>query len=164
MNFHTEPNNKYGMEIINPFTCDNFDRTFSKQESGCWTNDDPRLISGARGTRLELNRPPLLGLNNHDPKSCKYKSYDEIKIGQVMYYQRDDFRNVYFNPLFSDQAIVKKNMYRDPMGNIKPSFIRESTLHSHDNNRLTWLRDTQWQRNDIISKQMWERNQSRYGI
>ena len=86
-----------------------------------------------------------------------YNSLADIGGGQISYYYDSEIGVPFIKPLFDDSAVVKVD-YIDPMGTYKPHYYR-------DNNAvcgmgLTWLADTQFQRENIIASQIWNRNQS----
>ena len=171
-----------------------FDHTFKPIRSSCntltYTKADPRLCNAAAGTWLELDKPPLQNnISSETGLTCEtmldnygknYRSYNDINAGQISYYINSEFEDVLFKPVFSKQATVISNVYKDPMDNVKPVYSRianekfnplvgETTLKGVNilgcntgEYPLSWIKDTQYQREDILSRQMQNHNGERY--
>jgi hypothetical protein len=189
-NLQQEPTNKRGMIILNPevVSKSKFDPNFKQIDSKLsmcnditYINSDPRLYNAASADRIQLDRPPLnstpklntLSTNKElDAYGQNFKSYKDVNSGQVMYYISKDIQDSLYTPLFSSKVKVVGTLYRDPMGNIKPEYNRipESTLnpikrepcHSKGDYCLSWINDSQFHREDLLSKQMAIRNQQRF--
>lgn len=147
-----------------------------------YLNSDPRLYNAAAATWLQLDRPPLNAstklntLNKNkslDYYGQNYKSYADINAGQYLYYIDKDREDVLYPPLFSKKATVVGTMYKDPMGAMKPQYDRipnEQQDHAILNNPcdvtggycLSYMKDTQAHREDLLSLQMRKRNEQRY--
>jgi hypothetical protein len=146
-----------------------------------YVNSDARLLNAANGSeRLQLNRPPLdssvkLNTLTTDKKlDCygqNYKSYSDVNAGSVMYYMSNDISSALFSPVFASKVEVVGSVYKDPMGNMLPqytrypkpvNFIERDPCTSKGQVGLSWLNDSQYQREDIISKQMSIRNKQCY--
>jgi len=54
-----------------------------------------------------------------------------------------------------------KEDYVDPMDSYKPHYCRASM---DNKNCLSWIRDSQFHREDLMSKQIWNRNQTNYEV
>lgn len=162
--------------IIDPTKCHG-----SKCNTVTYFNSDTRLMNAANGPeRLRLNRPPLdssvkLSTLTTDKKldfyGQNYKSYSDVNAGSVMYYMSNDISNSIFSPVFSTEVDVIGQVYKDPMGNMKPeytrlpkpvNFIKRDPCTSNGDFGLSWINDSQYHREDIMSKQMSTRNQQRY--
>lgn len=134
---------------------------------------DPRLISSAHsGQQLLLDAPvrngnvEMTNVYNHRPGySTNYGSYADIGGGDVSYYYDASIGAPFIQPLYESSPVVKID-YVDPMGSYKPHFFRDPTKIRGPG--LTWLRDSQYQRADIMSRQAWKRNQTErlmlYGV
>lgn len=136
-----------------------------------WTSSyfDPRLISaGHSGQRTVLDAPALddivsmkdvyddkLGVNYRN----FYKDYPDIKSGNISYYYDAQIGSPFIEQLFDRSRAIEKIDYVDPMGSYKPHFERDN-VSAVPKLPLTWLRDSQFQRQDIMAKQMWNRNQT----
>lgn len=187
-----EPNTESGIHSINPgvFSSDKRDPTFveidgktAKYSACCgktYLNSDPRLFNAAAGTWLQLDSTPInssqkLSSLTHDKKlNCygqNYRTYSDINAGQIKYHISKDRQGTYYEPLFSSKAVTTGYMYKDPMGNMKPMYTREFTEKSNqslytDNYAnegcLSFMKDSQGHREDLMAHQMTVRNQQRW--
>lgn len=131
--------------------------------------NDPRLISPAHsGQRLTLDTIPLNGKvqiwdtsNITGYKPTSYNSYSHIQGGQNQYYYNKQLATPFINQLFVQPNAVVKQNYIDPMDSYKPHYYR---INTYDKNNLTWITDSQFHREDLMSKQLWNRNQSNYQV
>ena len=93
-------------------------------------------MSAPRGQRILLNEPApvsvmtnLQSLNNvYKDKSLdgygqNYNTYSDIHAGQIQYYGSTK-NDVLFKPIFTIQANVKEEVFRDPMDALKPQYKR----------------------------------------
>lgn len=127
--------------------------------------EDPRLISAAHsGDKLLLDAPVRNGnvcmtnVYDHRPGySMNYANYEDIGGGDIMYYYDSSIGRPFIDPLFDKSSVLKID-YIDPNGTYKPHYYRNS--NNVCGQGLTWLQDSQYQRDDIISSQIWNRNQS----
>lgn len=168
-----------------------FDPTFQSinandcPQSACsgttYINSDPRLYNSASVSWIQLDRPPLNStpklntLNSDKTLDCygqKYTSYADIDGGQCVYYISKDREDAFYEPLFSKEALITGTMYKDPMGAMKPHYTRVPK-DKHDpilgdpcdvagDYCLSWMKDTQNHREDLLARQMSRRNQERY--
>jgi hypothetical protein len=100
----------------------------------------------------------LKGLENVRPR--KYNYYSEIKGGYIDYYpNRRPIEDVFSAPVFSNNSAVVFRPYVDPMGSFKPEYTRNET---RNNNKymLTFLQDTNEQREEIIGLQLRKTNKN----
>lgn len=126
---------------------------------------DPRLISSAHsGQRLILDAPVLDGsvkMNNvyrdRPGYGTRYDSLSEIDGGNVSYYYDTKLLIPFINPLFDESSFVAYD-YIDPMGSYKPHYYRDANKISGPG--LTWLADSQFQRENILASNLWKRNQT----
>lgn len=138
-----------------------------------YLSTDPRLISTSRnGDKLALDTIPRNGkvqFNNcrdHiNPSSIDgykkvYNNYSDINGGDISYYYASDLANPFIPQLFTCNK-SKKLHYIDPMGSYKPYYCREPV---YSQNCLNWIKDTQFHREDLMSKQLWNRNQSNFEV
>lgn len=145
-----------------------------------YLSSDPRLTVAVRGIRMPLDRPPLDSsvplkdiykdeLTNYGQD---YQTYKDIGAGQILYYTGKDREDAYYEPLFDKQAHSVGVLYKDPMDNIKPHYDRipigkqpnpsTDTKNNLDGYGLSWLRDSQNQRQNILASQMAKINQQRW--
>jgi hypothetical protein len=145
-----------------------------------YASKDPRLISVAHsGQVLTLDRPPINGSvdlskistdTGLDGYGQKYNTYSDINAGDILYYINKSRKDPFYTPLFSTSANVYGTLYRDPMGVIRPQYEREPLKHSDPFNTtkesydgcLSWIRDSQEHREDILSKNMRKYNEQRW--
>lgn len=142
--------------------------------SGCektvWTSTDPRLISSAHnGQRLVLDRPPLNGkltmpeVARHCGYPNVYNTYSDIHGGQIRYYYDKQLAVPFIPQLFNTSGLVVKENYIDPMDSHKPHYSRVDASSNNpcdgDGSCLSWIRDSQFHREDMMAKQLWRRNQ-----
>lgn len=146
-----------------------------------YQNSDPRLYNAAGVTWLQLDRPPLdssvkLRTLNTD-KSLNgygqgYRTYSDINAGEILYYVDKELTDAFFEPLFSKKATTIGTMYRDPMGAMKPQWERFPKEKYDpilcDKSRVadefctSFMKDTQYHREDLLARQMRKRNEQRF--
>ena len=141
---------------------------------------DPRLISaGHMGQVQTLDKIPstseitfgqLLTDKRLDKYGQNYKTYSDINAGDVTYYVDKEDSDPYFTPNFVTTAKTTGVLYQDPMGAMKPQYIREPITddnpigNKRDNYEgcLSWMQDSLSHRQDLTSLQMRKMNQQRY--
>lgn len=184
--FHDAANAKSGIEPINPQAYqDQYSTQFNPMKCGdscCpetqYTSWDPRLYSSLHNQYLTFDRPPLeskVPLSEVYDKKLQgygqgYETYKDINAGNILYYTDKSIEDPYFNPLFSQPARVGTVVYKDPMGAMKPEYpriVEQTKLIGDDqcDNKgfcLSWMRDSQQHREDILASQMAKRNQQRW--
>lgn len=133
-----------------------------------YVSQDPRLISSAHsGQRLILDNIPLNGKVQVWERPYitgypgVYNSYSDIHGGQNEYYYNKQLAVPFISDLFTQPGLVMKENYVDPMGSYKPHYCRASM---DTKNCLNWIRDSQFHREDLMSKQIWNRNQTNYQV
>lgn len=131
-----------------------------------YISNDPRLRDPRRGGDVyPVSIPPLDGSQPFVPSDYRnnYNNYSDVRSGQINYYIDKSIENAYYNPVFVNNRKVNGQVYVDPMNNEKPHYYRQCKFFDEsDGYNLSWLRDTQEQREDIIASQMAKNNQSRY--
>ena len=177
-----EPANKKGYEFINPENISNAYATDFHKHKDIYKSNDPRLISGAHnGQVLELDRPPT----DHHIKLCDiysdpnmvnfgkqhYYNYEDIKAGDILYYNDKSIEDSLFHPVFENPAIIESKLYKDPMSGIAyPEYVRTPILNDNllkTKNRKyrygsSYINDTNEFREDIIHLQMRPQDRTRY--
>jgi hypothetical protein len=115
-------------------------------ESACYKKDpkncglrgtNPKLRDVIRGGWLNLDRPHLMGevpvgdvkkdmiyTDNISRYGGIYPNYNSIPSGQIQYYVDGKLSGAYYEPVFHSPAVVKMDLFTDPMGNVKPQYIR----------------------------------------
>lgn len=136
---------------------------------------DPRLISaGHSGQRLLLCEPTLSGkVCLDDAKTGFYGNYSDIRAGNILYYTDDDLMKpfVSYAGIFPPTTSVEYEDYIDPNGIRKPHYRRLLNSGELDGKCtygcreklepgcLTFVRDTNRVRSDLIASNLWKRNQ-----
>lgn len=174
---HVQQNDRMGYVRLN--NLDAWDSDFVEIPSNCvpavcnsqiFISGDPRLkhMAHSDGSLALDNRPrngkvqigdaerlaKSQGVNVHD-------SYKTIRNGDITYYYGKDLSVPFISTLFIQPGLVVREQYVDPMGTLKPHFCRASL---DNKNCLSWIRDSQFHREDLMSKQLWNRNQSNYAV
>ena len=146
-----------------------------------YLNSDARLYNAAGPSFLQLDRPPydssvklstLPEDKSLDYYGQNYKSYSDINAGHILYYISRDREDAFYEPLFSSDSTTIGVMYKDPMGSMKPQYdripkddynpIRDNPCDVSGKFNLSWMKDSQFHREDLISKQMRKRNEQRF--
>lgn len=165
-----------------PIPCD-----ASARALGCnkitYLSTDPRLISSSHnGDKLALDTVPrngkvqtfgaspgavgALALNGY---KNVYNNYSDIDGGDISYYYARDLATPFIPQLFAcnkkiftpRKPLIMKEHYIDPMDSYKPHYCREPI---YSQNCLNWIKDSQFHREDLMSKQLWNRNQSNFEV
>lgn len=133
-----------------------------------YVSRDPRLVSSAHsGQRLALDNIPLNGkVQISDTPYIAgypnvYDTYSDIHGGQVEYYYDKQLASPFISQLFVNPGLVTRERYVDPMDSVKPHYCRVSL---DNKNCLSWIRDSQFHREDLMSKQIWKRNQTDFAV
>jgi len=176
-----EPKKQNGISILNPEALNNkYANDFYPIDSGKrWGSSDPKLFSASHEQVLTVDRPPIDGriplekiytdtsLNGYGKN---YRNYSDISAGHITYYIDKSIEDPFFEPLYTNKIISSGQIYKDPMGGIKPEYERRP-LRQNDpinmdrssyNGCLSWMEDTQEHREDLLSKQMRKYNQQRW--
>lgn len=146
-----------------------------------YLNSDPRLYNAAAATWMQLDKPPrnaTVKLNTLTTDSSLnkygqgYKSYADVNGGDVLYYIGKDREDAFYQPLFSDNATTVGTLYKDPMGAMLPQYARiphekfnpvlGDSCDVDGEVCLSFLKDTQLHREDLVSRQMSLINEQRY--
>lgn len=123
---------------------------------------DGRVVDAARNIRMVLDQPAKVGavdmnfVANFDNSNylANYKTYSDIKNGQISYYVNKDVAQPFIYPVYTLSSYVDKTIRVDPMGSVKPEYIKTpvaSTLHSVSKDQAT--RDELSFREDLMSRQ-----------
>jgi hypothetical protein len=172
--YSDKTNNTYN--AINSENCIN-----SPCEGTTYFNSDPRLYNAAAGTWMQLDSPPVQVTNKIDSLNTdssldfygqRYRSYADVNSGQILYYIDKEIENAFYKPIFSKKVTDIGFLYKDPMGNLKPEYnhvpnekydrINGDPCDVAGEYGLSWMKDTQYHREDLLAKQMWKQNQEKY--
>jgi len=176
--------------VMNPQVyTEKFAKDYARTTDGKFTSNDARLFNAPHDERMRLDNTPITGevkLSEVYSDKLKgygksYKRYSDINAGQIMYYQDRSIQEPYFNPLFTTPNEYATVMYRDPMGGVSAEYPRKMRYPNPvasgcdvtyapvggpdvgpDGYNLTFLRDTQLHREDLLSWQMAKMNKNRY--
>jgi hypothetical protein len=188
--FHDAVKAKEGLNLINPQAYqEQYSTKFDQVDcdTGCgdacgvkptYASWDPRLYSAVHNQYITLDRPPLesdVPLDQVYDKKLKrygqgYKTYADVNAGNVLYYVDKSREDPYYSPLFAQPARVATVVYKDPMGAMKPEYPRivpntkliGDTDCDNEGYCLSWIRDSQKHREDILASQMAKINQRRW--
>lgn len=164
--------NQRGYKLLNPNAFSSYyDKTFQKVGDGYISNDPRTASAPLGGAKIPLDVPPIYkdvdlkninfdqGLDNYGKG---YKTYSDINVGQVLYYVDNSMENSLFEPLFSSDDKITLRLYEDPMGTLKPEYIRDSSNSKKCCGNSRWLQDTQAHRQDLLDRQMRRNNSKRW--
>lgn len=183
-----QPVEKTGESILNPQAYTNkVDPSFKSVKCGCpisscpdtvYISANPKQYSAVRAEYLPLGLPPTNGdvrLKNVYNNSQNYRTgfipYDKIADGDITYYVDKSIEDPYFKPVFSEPAKVSSRLFKDPMGAMKPEYSRDSLVNKANPITdcrgdypycLSFLQDTQSQREDIMALQQAKHNQQKW--
>ena len=126
---------------------------------------DPRVVSSARsGEAIEFDVPVLDGgvkmADVYLPRpgyGSVHDSVADIVGGNVSYYYDAQIMVPFFSQLFSRPREFTRYDYIDPMGTYKPHYANRVETIRHP---LSWMRDSQFHRQDLLSANVWRRNQT----
>lgn len=172
-----EPNpwTKQPYEVLNSnFGLTKADGFFRTTDDCTVTAVDPRLVNPMYGASpLQLNRAPYTGdvrLNEIyteklDNYGQNYTNYKDVNAGQIVYYVDNDISDTLSLPNFTIRSDVKNTMFKTPMGGLWPTY--EATPFTKDNTYVSpqqFTRDTVFQREDIMSRQMAKMNRQSFPV
>lgn len=136
---------------------------------------DPRLISaGHSGQRLVLCEPTLSGkICLDDVKTGFYGNYSDIRAGNIIYYKDYDLMKPFisYGGVFPPTTSVQYEDFVDSNGVRKPHYRRLLSPGEIDERCitgrsepiqpgcLTFVRDTNRVRADLLASNIWRRNQ-----
>jgi hypothetical protein len=184
----TLPMEKSGFTNLNPNMGLSFSPDFTSvdcaSDSFCpgttYVSKDPRLMDPRRAMQMQLDRPAYVGnipLDDiYDQKfknyGKNYTDYSSINAGSINYYTDKSLDGPFFDPNFTIPAYETGIVYQDPMSNINGmySYTPKTPFNPMERTQeqmteygcLSFLNDTGYQREDIMSKQMSTINKQRY--
>jgi hypothetical protein len=100
-----------------------------------------------------------------------YKNYSEIEGGDILYYVNKQNEEPFFSPVFSASSDFSTTsvMYKDPMGGLRPQYIRQpNKVTNKINNRnsfdcnLSWIEDSNDYREDLLARRIQKLNENRW--
>lgn len=140
---------------------------------------DPRQFDSPRADYIPLDTVPIDGnvklKDIYDKKFENYgvgfTPYEEIKDGQILYYIDSSIENAFYKPVYSEPAEETMNLFKDPMGAMKPEYNRTALVNNINPTVafptsypycLSYLQDTQSFREDIMALQQRKNNQEKW--
>jgi hypothetical protein len=130
---------------------------------GYFYPSDSRVIDPVRNIKTILDKPAEVGsvdmdlVGNFDNSNygSVYRTYSDIKNGQIAYYVDPSISQPFFAPVYTISSYVDKIIFKDPMDSVKPEYIKTpvtSTLNSTEPCSQT-TRDALFFREDLMSRQ-----------
>lgn len=168
-----EPANGGRTQTLNPSYRSAAPNFFATTETTV-TSQDPRLYDTRRGIQTLLSDPPnqaelnpfgnVYGPARHTPRMSGnfYATYPAINTGQIRYYTSAGIEEPVFKPLFANPATTVSYDFTNPMGTVRPQYVRVPLLVANPvtnpngipRTTLSFLEDTTAQREDILMHQM----------
>lgn len=141
-------------------------------KSGCGVTylNDARLVDAARGSApLALDQPALVGsIPLGEIEDVNLSNYDmcapnaSLNNGQIQYYLDNTTKDAFYEPVFGLKSKVYREDWVTPMGDYKPQFTRKP-VQDECFSCLSFINDTSFQREDIMSLQQRAFNATRFG-
>lgn len=173
---YTESYSPHFAKVKDCDNCDDNCNTCTTEQYASW---DPRTWSAVHNQYLTFSRPPLessVKLSEVYSDKLKgygqcYQSYDDINAGNIAYYIDRSREDAYYPPNFTQPSVnVTKVVYKDPMGALKPEYQRQIPYKNPVTNpscdyepfALSFLKDTQTHRDDIMTGLLSKTNQQRW--
>ena len=184
------PQNKVGYHILNPKSVQNkYSKDFDKisvdgkcvyvtstpdgsVKSNMHNGQNTLVDVPYRDSGIYLNE---MGRIYTDKSLDKYKTgytnYNEIMGGDIFYYVNKQNEDPFFSPVFSSNSDYNTTsvMYKDPMGGLKPQYIRHSNKQSNKINdrnsfeySLSWIEDSNEYREDLLAMRIQKLNENRW--
>jgi hypothetical protein len=152
--------NQLGLQAMEDYVMK--DMTSGENKKGYYYVYDGRVVDAPRSIRMTLDQPAMVGAVDMDQVAYfdnsnyggTYKTYSDIKNGQIAYYVNQDISQPFFNPVYTLSSFVDKTIRVDPMDSPKPEYIKTpitSTFHSVSKDQAT--RDELSFREDLMSRQ-----------
>lgn len=116
--------------------------------------DKPSQVSGVNSTNIYTN-PALENYN----AGLNSRPWSQMNNAQITYYIDEGIQYPFFSPVFI-QDTFNYESYTDPMSSWKPHYNLVQT-NSESTSNLSWIVDSTYHRQDLMSKQMAVQNQRR---
>ena len=102
------------------------------------------------------------GANNY--KTKVYTNLKDIKAGYIEYFpNKRQIEDVFTQPNFVNDCKIDASLHFNPMGSIMPDYKRTMTKNNLKKpDQLTWIQDSNEQREEIMSLQMRKMNRTMY--
>lgn len=137
-------------------------------EIGTFGNHDSRIIPGGlRGFEpMSMNRKPYSTQPTPEeirtqPNPTKYLSYNDINLGNIVYYVDGSLAQAYYKPVYSFTTPVDIKLFKDPMDKVYPEYRRVMPYTRANMWGNMFLQDSQYHREDIMALQQRKNNRSK---
>ena len=147
--------------------------TMRRAPEGCYLTATANAYDAPRAIQTRIDRPPqVMGINeynmytepsllNYDASGFGYGTYAATNNAEVTYYVDEAIARPFFGPNFGGGCPkVHYENYTDPMGSWKPHYKYAMECPQNFSN-LSWINDSTFFREDLMSKQMAVMNQKR---
>ncbi len=172
---YTVLNKDFGLERDNKFFEVNCPSKNLNKCTGKWTvRDDSRVHNNAVNQSILLDAPPFTAhtpLNKvysdklSDYGKTFYNTYSQINSGQIQYYVDHSLEEPLIQPIFQIKSDVGSNVFKDPMGALKPEYKRDPlTLENKNISDYSFDRDQMAFREDIIHGNRTQMNQTDWSM
>jgi hypothetical protein len=100
----------------------------------------------------------------NDYRTKSYQDVKDIKSGYITYFpQKRQVKDVYTKPNFVNDSKIDGSLYLNPMGSVMTTYTRTMTKNNLQKpDQLTWIQDTNENREELMSLQMRKMNRSMY--
>jgi hypothetical protein len=151
------------------------------QRTRGFTAEDARLKQPRTGNiPLVLNTTPMdmsvmedkVYSSELNKWTTGFKRYSEMDQGQITYYLDANIAGPFHNPLYENNADVSGYVEVNPMNSIQPRYVRKPTkcrncletaaCKCSYNGGLSWIEDSNEQREDIMASQMGKANREKW--
>jgi len=149
---------------------------FEKTKEGKFTSKvaDSRLVDPLHNYNMQLNEKPsqviydMFADNVSGNPALKnygrnYTDYASVNAGQIKYYIDKDLAEPFFNPVYGMKSESVGITYRDPMGNVAPTYNKEYPKEDIPCG-LSCINDSTKFRDDITSLQQRTHNSQKYEL
>lgn len=173
-NYYISPiNQKYPLNRLNKDTSvNNKDIDYVKIHNH-YMSLDPRTFDSPRAQRLEFDAPPRISsgtipqTNIYEFKTNQtgfYNDYQSIHGGDIIYYTDIDNDEPNSGPQFFIPAYTNPTLLIDPMGSVKPYYLRIPIFEKNNTNfEYTFDQDQCEFREDLMALQQQKINRSQFG-
>ena len=99
-----------------------------------------------------------------DYRTRQYQDVKDIKSGYIEYFpQKRQIQDVFTKPNFVNDCKIDGSLYFNPMGSVMPDYKRTMTKNNlKAPNQLTWIQDSNENREEIMALQMRKMNRTMY--
>jgi hypothetical protein len=162
----------YSIRFLNKNGLVNSPDCLARAPEGCLLAATPNAFDAPRAIRTRLDKPSQIsGINEKNmytepsllnyAAGFNYPSYCDTNNAQVTYYVDETIAKPFFGPNFGQGCpFVYYENYVDPMSSWKPHYYYEMQ-RPQNSSQLSWINDSTFFREDLMSRQMAKMNQVR---